>query len=103
TDRWMRNSHAGPDAVRSASTTGALPVSARLLQAKARGRRAGPKNRPFRQREIAAYPSSPSDDSTPKRRATIRRRSVDAVLGEELVFPASALMPQIGRPGDRAG
>src|SRR6266542_4497779 len=84
----MRNSRAGPGAVRSAGIVGALPASARLLQEKAREWRSGPKNRPFRQREIAAYPSSASGDPTPKRGATIRRVSVEAAGGAGR--PASA-------------
>src|ERR1700687_3699438 len=83
----MRNSLAGPGAVRSASTVGAPPASARLLQEKAREWRAGPKNRPFRQREIAAYPSSASGDPTPKRRAAIRRVSVEAAQELGLLIP----------------
>src|SRR5713101_1715628 len=78
----MRNSRVGPGAVRSAGTVGAPPASARLLQEKAREWRAGPKNRPFRQREIAAYPSSASGDPTPKRGATIRRVSVEVAREE---------------------
>src|ERR1700704_3020587 len=98
----MRNSRAGPGAVRSAGTGGAPPASARLLPEKAREWRAGRKNRPVRQREIAAYPSSASGDPTPKRGAAIRWVPAEAAR-EELGCPASALMRQIGRPGDGAG
>ena len=76
---------AGPGAVRSAGTVGAPPASARLLQVRAREWRAGPKNRPSRQTEIATYPSSASGDPTPKPGATIRRvlRRKPARAGEE--------------------
>src|SRR5262249_14044976 len=69
----MKNWRGGPRGIRAQDKAGATPVSAGFDQGKARERAFGPKDRPSRQREIAAYPNPPLSDLTPEctRRTTL--------------------------------
>src|SRR5262252_3063563 len=90
----MKNWRGGPRGIRSQDKAGATPVSAGFDQGKARERAFGPKDRPSRQREIAAYPNPPLSDLNSRMHQTHDvARASSAPHGPAPQKPAETALP----------